>query len=182
MNYTGKLLIAPPSIKGSFWQKSVIYITENHHRGSLGVVLNKSSKSTISDFSKQCGIDCNIEGMVYVGGPVNTKALTILHSSEWSCQNTMKINDMFSLSSHNQLLQQLTIGDKPKFWRMFLGLCAWNPEQLENEIRGSHPYHHNSSWLTATPTYQSVFATDGNEQWTSGIEMSSHEFVQSILD
>lgn len=181
MNFTGKLLIAPPGIKGSFWQKSVLFITENHQRGSMGLALNKSSKSTLEDFTKQFNIDLGVEGMIYVGGPVNPKALTILHSSEWSCQNTMRINEFYSLSSHNQLLQQLALGDRPKFWRVFLGLCAWNPGQLESEVKGTHPHQHNSSWLVATPSYKSVFSIDGNDQWTLGIESSSQEFVHSIF-
>jgi putative AlgH/UPF0301 family transcriptional regulator len=43
MNLTGKILIAPPNVKGNFWQKTVIYITEHHARGSMGLVLNKKS-------------------------------------------------------------------------------------------------------------------------------------------
>lgn len=182
MNLTGKLLIAPPNVKGNFWQKTVIYITENHSRGSLGIILNKPSKMTIREFSQQCGVRCEVGGSVHVGGPVNVKALTMLHSSEWNCSNTLHINNEFSISSSHDLLPRLAMGDFPNKWRLILGLCAWSPDQLENEIKGIPPYDHNFSWLTATPSQDIVFSVDGQEQWTQSIELSGMEFVQNILD
>ncbi len=181
MNLTGKLLIAPPSVKGNFWQKTVIYVTENHARGSMGVVVNKKSKMTIREFAKNCGVTCDINGYMYIGGPVNAKALTLLHSSEWNCSNTMHINNDFSISSSQDVLLRLALGDHPKKWRLILGLCAWTPDQLESEIKGDPPYDHNMSWLTATPSQHTVFGLEGQEQWTQSIEQSGLEFVQTIL-
>jgi putative transcriptional regulator len=181
MNLTGKILIAPPNVKGNFWQKTVIYITEHHARGSMGLVLNKKSKMPIREFALQCNVDCDIDGYVYIGGPVNVKALSLIHSSEWNCTNTMRINSEFSVSSSHDLLQRLAMGDRPLQWRLALGLCAWTPGQLESEITGSAPYDHNMSWLTATPNHYNVFELDSSEQWTQSIEQSGSEFVQNLL-
>ena len=52
-NFTGKLIISPPSVKGNFWQKSVILVTEDHEKGSVGIVLNKPSQTSIEDFARQ---------------------------------------------------------------------------------------------------------------------------------
>lgn len=181
MNLTGKLLIAPPNVRGNFWSKTVTFVTENHERGSMGIVLNKKSKMPVREFSEQVGIECDVDGYVYVGGPVNVKALTLIHSSEWSCSNTMHINNEFSISSSQDLLHKLAMGDRPLHWRLVLGLCAWAPDQLENELKGVSPYNHDFSWLTATPNHTSVFALDGQDQWTTAIEQSGTEFVQNLL-
>jgi putative transcriptional regulator len=181
MNLTGKLLIAPPNVRGNFWQKTVIFVTEDHARGSMGIVLNKQSKMTIREFAEQCNVDIDFDGFVYVGGPVNVKALTLLHSSEWKTNNTMQVNNEFSISSSHELLSRLAMGDHPKHWRLLVGLCAWAPEQLSNEIKGVAPYSHNFSWLTATPNYTSVFGLDAQDQWTQSIEQSGTEFVQKLL-
>jgi len=181
MNLTGKLLVAPPSVRGSFWAKTVIFITENHDRGSMGLVLNKQSKMPINEFSQQVGLCANLDGNLHIGGPVNIKALTLLHSAEWACSNTMNINNEFSISSSQDLLLRLSTGDRPQWYRMMLGLCAWAPDQLENEIKGEDPYSHNTSWLTATPSTNFVFNLDNSEQWTQGIEQSGMEFVNSLL-
>jgi len=181
MNLTGKILIAPPNVRGNFWSKTVTFVTENHSRGSMGLVLNKKSKVTIREFSQQLGVDCDIDGYIYVGGPVNTKALTILHSSEWSCNNTMVINNEFSISSSHELLPRLAMGDCPHRWRLALGLCVWAPDQLENELKGVPPYSHDFRWLTATPNQNSVLAVDGQDLWTTSIEQAGSEFVQTLL-
>lgn len=181
MNLTGKILIAPPNVRGNFWSKTVIFVTENHARGSMGLVLNKKSKMSIREFSRQCDIECDIAGHVYIGGPVNSKALTLIHSPEWSCSNTMLINNQFSISSSHDLLHRLAMGDCPNHWRLALGLCAWAPEQLENELTGTAPFDHNFSWLLATPNHTNVFALDGQDQWTNSIEQSGSEFVQNLL-
>lgn len=181
MTTTGKLLIAPPNVRGNFWEKTVIYITEDHNRGSVGFVLNKPSKMSIKEFSQQHGVKSEIEGYIYVGGPVNVNALTVLHSSEWECGNTLRINDKFSLSSASDLLYRFSIGDIPHFWRIFAGLCAWAPEQLHNEIQGVNGYQHNKSWLLSSAAQSLVFDFDAAEQWTAAVERSSKEFVQTIL-
>jgi putative transcriptional regulator len=77
MSTTGKLLIAPPNVRGNFWQRTVIFVTEDHDRGSVGLVLNKTSKMSIKEFSEQHGVESDIEGSIYVGGPVNVNALTV---------------------------------------------------------------------------------------------------------
>ena len=181
MNLTGKLLTAPPNIKGNFWSKTVIFITEDHSRGSVGFVLNKPSKMNIKEFSLQHGIESDVPGVLYVGGPVNVNALTVLHSSEWSCSNTMNITEDFSISSSGDLLLKFANGDQPKHWRMFAGLCAWAPNQLESEIKGMPPYNHDFSWLISSSSHGIVFGLDDKEQWTSSIERCSIEFAQSMF-
>jgi putative transcriptional regulator len=181
MSLTGKLLIAPPSVRGNFWQKTVIFVTEDHERGSIGLVLNKATKMSIKDFSSQHGVDSNVDGVIYVGGPVNVNALTVLHSPDWSCGNTMSINDQYSLSSSGDLLSRFAEGDTPVYWRMFAGLCAWSPDQLEQELKGVKGYDHNLSWLISSSSIVNVFGLDGQTQWTAAIEQSGLEFSQTML-
>jgi putative transcriptional regulator len=181
MDITGNLLIAPPSVKGNFWYKTVVLITENHANGSMGLVLNKRSQMTINEFASQLGIHIDIPGFVYLGGPVSVKNLSFLHSTEWSCDNTMPINDHFNLSSSEQILPRLALGDRPKRWRLFLGLCGWGPNQLMNEIKGVPPYPHENSWCVAHSDPDLVFETDQKEQWISALDKSGLEFARTVL-
>lgn len=181
MNLTGQLLIAPPSMRGNFWQKTVVYLTEHHQLASVGVVLNKKSQTTIKEFAKQANVHLDIPGNMYIGGPVNVKAMTMLHTAEWTCDNTMQINDDFSLSSSIDILSQLAMGNYPKRWRLFVGLCGWNPGQLEREVKGIPPYKHNNSWLTCSANTDLVFGYESQQQWNESVEHSGQEFVQNIL-
>lgn len=177
----GKLLIAPPSVRGNFFQKSVILLTEDHVKGSVGVVLNKPSTVTLKDFARQNNVALDIPGYAYIGGPVNVKALTMLHTNDWACANTLRINNKFSLSSSPEILTNIAMGYVPKQWRIFVGLCGWSKGQLQNEIEGVAPYDRNQSWLTSTSDLDLVFNKTGQEQWTEAIERSGSEFAQKFF-
>jgi putative transcriptional regulator len=181
MNLVGNLLIAPPAVKGNFWYKTVVMVTEHNSNGSVGLVLNKRSELSIKEFGNQLGFDLNIPGFVYVGGPVNSKNLSFLHSSEWSSKNTMRVSDNFSLSSDDDILPRIARGDCPIYWRIFLGLCGWTNGQLLGEIKGSPPWNHTNSWCLASGNFDLVFGSDNKDQWCNAIDQSGLEFARNTL-
>lgn len=181
MNLVGNLLIAPPSVKGNFWHKTVIVITEDTESGSMGLVLNKRSNMTIGEFGDQLGMTIPIKGFVYLGGPVNVKSLSLLHTNEWQCNNTMRISNQLSISSSEEILPRLAVGDTPRFWRLFLGTCGWGPGQLVSEIKGIPPWHQSTSWCTANSDLSLIFKSDLKDQWIQTLERSGQEFAQNIL-
>lgn len=177
----GNLLIAPPVVKGSFWYKTVIMVTESHVEGTVGLVLNKRSQLSIKEFGNQLNFDLDYPGFVYQGGPVNVKSLSFLHSSEWSCKNTMLVNKDFAVSSADDILPRLAMGDQPKRWRIFLGMCGWGPGQLESEIKGTPPWNRNTSWCLSSSDPDLVFNLDNKDQWVAALDRSGLEFAQNIL-
>jgi putative transcriptional regulator len=181
VDITGNLLIAPPSVKGTFWYKTVVLVTEHHDSGSMGLVLNKRSQMTVNEFAGQLGFHMDVPGFLYLGGPINVKNLSFLHTSEWRCNNTMQINPSLCLSSAEEILPRLSLGDRPKQWRMFLGVCGWSPGQLLGEIKGTPPWDHNVSWCTAKSDMEIIFGTDLKDQWVQTLERSGQEFAQNIL-
>jgi putative transcriptional regulator len=181
MNLIGNLLIAPPAVKGNFWYKTVIMITEHHREGSVGLVLNKRSQMSIKDFGEQLNYDLNLPGFVYLGGPVNVKSLSFLHTNDWTSKNTMRLNNTFSVSSADDILPRLAMGDVPKKWRLFLGMCGWSQNQLLGEIKGSPPWQQETSWCTASADLDIVFESDNKDQWCSALDRSGLEFAQNML-
>jgi putative transcriptional regulator len=181
MNLVGNLVIAPPAVKGNFWYKTVIMVTEHHSDGSTGLVLNKRSQMSIVEFGEQLGFQINLPGFVYLGGPVNVKSLSLLHTNDWVSKNTMRINDTFSLSSADDILPRFAMGDTPAQWRMFLGMCGWADGQLLGEIRGESPWRPETSWCLATPDEDLVFGLDTKDQWNAAIDRSGLQFAQKIL-
>ena len=181
MNLIGNLLIAPPAVKGNFWYKTVIMITEHHVHGSVGLVLNKRSSLSIREFGNQLGMPLNVEGYVYQGGPVNPQSLSFLHSNEWHSKNTLRINETFSLSSADDILPRLAMGDHPRKWRMFLGLCGWGPGQLLGELNGTPPWRKEHSWCTSGADLNLIFESDQKDQWCNALDRSGLEFAQNIL-
>lgn len=181
MNLNGNLLIAPPAIKGNFWYKTVIMITENHSHGSIGLVLNKRNQLSISAFGEQLGYELDYPGFIYQGGPVNTKSLSFLHTNDWISKNTLKINNLFSVSSAEDILPRLSLGDCPRRWRLFLGMAGWGPGQLLGEIKGNPPWNHDTSWCTSTANLDLVFDSDNKDQWVAALDQSGSEFAKNLL-
>ena len=181
MNLAGNLLIAPPAVKGNFWYKTVVMVTEHHAQGTVGLVLNKRSNVSLKEFGEQVGYRLDIPGFVYMGGPVNTKNLCFLHSNEWACNNTLRVTNEFSLSSSEDILPRLSLGDCPIYWRLFLGLCGWAPGQLQGELNGDPPWNRAHSWCTSSTDFDLVFGSDNKDQWCSALDRSAQEFAHNIL-
>jgi putative transcriptional regulator len=181
MNIIGNLLIAPPSVKGNFWQKTVIIVTEHHAQGSVGLVLNRRSELTVKQFGEQLGFTINQPGHLYVGGPINNQSLSFLHTNEWISKNTMRVNDRFSVSSAEDILPRMAMGDTPIKWRLFLGMCGWGQGQLVSEMKGIKPWRHENSWCTSTSDLDIVFESDGKDQWANTLDRSGQEFAQNLL-
>jgi len=181
MDIVGNLLIAPPAVKGNFWYKTVVLITEHHTGGSVGLVLNKRSQMSLPEFGEQIGVNLDMPGFVYLGGPVNVKNLCFLHTTEWTSTNTMRINEHFSVSSDDSILPRISMGDRPEQFRIFLGLCGWSPGQLMGEIKGVAPWKHETSWCLANSDREIVFGSDNKDQWCSALDRSGAEFAQSML-
>jgi putative transcriptional regulator len=181
MNLLGNLIIAPPAVKTTFWHKTTIIITEHHHQGSVGLVLNKRSELTIHAFGQQLGFEINQPGHLYIGGPVNPQSLSFLHTNEWVSKNTMRINDRFSVSSAEDILPRMAMGDLPIKWRLFLGMAGWSAGQLVGEIKGIPPWNHNTSWCLCSADLDLVFDSDDSDQWCHCLDRSASEFAQNIL-
>ena len=181
MDLVGSLLIAPPAVKGNFWYKTVIMVTEDHSGGSVGLVINKRSDLSLKSFGEQLGYNLNMPGFVYQGGPVNSKSLTMLHTSEWSCKNTMRVNRDFSISSADDIIPRLAKNDTPERWRLFLGMAGWAPRQLLAEIKGDAPWHKETSWCLAKSDIGLVFGSDNKDQWCNALDRSGLEFAQTVL-
>lgn len=181
MNPVGKLLIAPPAVKGNFWHKTVILVHEHHSQGSVGLVLNKRSQMSVVEFGEQLGFKIDVPGFVYLGGPVNVKSLSFLHTNDWTSKNTMRCNNLFSISSADDILPRMAMGDMPSRWRLFLGMCGWSPNQLVGEINGTSPWSKETSWCLANFDEELVFGNDNNDQWCAALDRSGLEFAQNML-
>jgi putative AlgH/UPF0301 family transcriptional regulator len=93
----------------------------------------------------------------------------------------MQVDQRFSVSSTPTMLEDLANGSRPMFYRLFVGLCGWAPDQLMSEYLGRPPFNHNTSWLTFKAKYDIVFNYDSKEQWTNSLEKCGQEFAQSLL-
>ena len=182
MNLPGTLLIAPPNVQHQLWGSATILVTDITAIGTTGLILNRESRMTIAEFGERLGYDLDhVPGMLHIGGTDKQTSFCLLHSLEWSSKNTFKVNDHFAISSDDDVLKKFEKGDEPLHWRMFLGMCTWDAEQLANEINGLGSTKSSISWCTSSCDPELVFETDLEDIWDVALERCSNEFARNFM-
>jgi putative transcriptional regulator len=178
----GTLLIAPPSVQHNLWGGSTILITDIERDNAIGIIINKVSRMTLSEFGDRLGYDLDhVSGMLHIGGPERQTSFTILHSTEWECHNSFRISKDFAITSNDDVLKRFQSGDEPEQWRMFLGMCVWKVDQLEKQIAGDITGTTYVNWCTSSSDLELVFDTDLEDIWDIALERCSLEFAQNFM-
>ena len=176
------LLIAPPHIPDPRFRKTVLMLTHDHRGGSFALCVNKPTEHTLQDIVEELGIDTALNFPLYWGGPVNANTVWMLHSTEWSCDHTVEINEEWSMTSNIEMFQDFANGNFPKHFRLMLGYCSWAKNQLQSELDGMPPWNHNNSWLIAEnlgPEW--MFEQPVELLWDNATTLSSHQAVANWL-
>ena len=167
----GKFLIAKPNQISGFFNKSVVFIYEDGAQGTVGLTINKPTPVDFAQMALERGREYP-SGINYLfsGGPVNSRAITMIHTDEWSSQNTLHTGHGVDLSSDELMLQKLIDNNVPKQYRLMAGASVWGPQQLSQEIsRGS--------WLLTHLPVGVIFESQGDSQWERCIELAGQQFV-----
>jgi len=156
----GTLLIAHPDLDDEFFQFSTVLITEDHQQGTTGLCVNKLTDMSLSEaagLSDWAGTE-----ELYTGGPVNARALIMIHSADWYSSNTMPVTTEFSISSDLLMTEKISTGNEPRDYRFVNGVSSWKPKQLSEEIA-------QGKWLTMPATEAIVYEYTGETQWKKAI-------------
>lgn len=129
----GSLLISEPFAPDSFFQRSVVLLTEHNEQGSIGFILNKFTELRISQMLE--GFD-NLEAPVGVGGPVSAETIHYIHSLGAMIPGAIEVIDGLYWGGDFDVLrskasQSLLSSELVQF---FLGYSGWAPGQLDSEL------------------------------------------------
>jgi|TARA_B110000977_G_scaffold115416_1_gene149152 putative transcriptional regulator len=181
----GKLLIAHPTLpEDSPFSKTVIYVyQENPLTGAVGIVLNKPGNKSIQQLCYEHNVHDypHMQPKIHYGGPVNPGAMVMLHTDEWNSQNTAEAGRNLRISSDRLMLHKIAAGDEPIYWRICLGICTWQPGQLDMELKGQFPYSQHNRWLTAVPDDNIVFVYDQEDQWVAAVDACSQQTIEHFF-
>ena len=171
----GQCLIARPNGAQGFFEHSVIFVYEDNPNGTAGVMLNKRSNMCLHDLAKIAGKDFP-KGItpIYQGGPVNNRAVMLLHSDDWFSSNTMHTGMGVNISSDYLMIDKLLLNNTPRHYRLAAGASLWAPGQLDFEIQ-------RDLWLTTPLTTDLIFGPDGQTQWDRAIERAGQDFVKNYF-
>lgn len=172
----GQLLVATPSISGSCFDRSVIYIYAHNKEGAMGVIINHTigdmRYAEVFDQLNITSVPAVRNSPVYFGGPVDSYRGFILFTNESPIINpkTSLTNQQISLSADINILNDIALGKGPRQSMLMLGYAGWAPDQLESEIKAG-------SWITVPANVDLVFNTDTSLKWhvaaqSLGIDMA----------
>lgn len=178
---TGDLLIAPPGMKDARFAQTVLLITEHDIFGTKALCLNRGLNNTVNQMIQTSEYRLLRDRELFWGGPVNTTNLWLLHEKGWNCDNTVDVNDLWSISSSINMFTDLNV-TQPDYQRFCLGFASWYPGQLELEIQGEPPWTESGSWLVAHRVRpEQIFRTNSRDLWHWACELAADQAVSHWL-
>ena len=176
------LIIAPPNIPDPRFKRSVLMLTHDHRAGSFALCVNRETGHTLKELLDNTGIDCELNFPIYWGGPVSQQTVWMLHSDEWSINETVELGHGWGMTSNVSMFKKMMDGRLPNHFRIMFGYCSWAENQLRCEIEGLGPWKKENSWLVAKnlgPEW--LLETPVDTLWESATTLCSHQAVDSWL-
>ena len=163
---TGQLLIAMPAMLDSRFSQTVIYVCVHSSEGAMGLVINRLvNELTFSQFLRQLDVNSTYIGQemkIHSGGPVESEHGFILHSAEYTQEETIIVDDNICLTATINILRDIANGKGPQRSLLALGYTGWGPGQLDNELK-------QNAWLQVSADTALVFGRDIENKWNSAI-------------
>ena len=159
----GQLLIAMPGMLDTRFLKSVIFMCSHDENGAMGLIINQIIESVnFSDLLAAMKIETSHikpGKQVHFGGPVEAERGFVLHSTDFNCDETMRIKGNVSLTATVDILRLIASGAGPKNSLFALGYAGWGPGQLDAEIQ-------RNGWIFGAADSEILFGNNYSEKWT----------------
>ena len=165
-------LIATEKMNDDRFSKTVIAMLESDENGAWGLVINKRlgtmpiallidpSLNTSNEREELFKIDIP----VFWGGPVDTKEIFVLHSTDYESETTKNYGNI-SISQDYTILFDIAKNNGPKKSLVILGYSGWGSGQLEGEMERDH-------WILSDIDLNITFNKDSNTKWEEAIKNS----------
>jgi len=97
----------------------------------------------------------------------------VLHDNSYLCKDTIKISKSISLTSNNQIVDDIKNNIGPENYKINMGYAGWDKGQLESEIK-------NGDWLLKPLTDDFIFNISDQDMWefsTLDLGFDSHDYM-----
>ena len=141
---------------------SVIYLCAHTEEGAMGLVVNRPLASpTFEDLLKQLDVAPTPPARrisLCDGGPVDGARGFVLHTSDWTSDGSLQVDDDVALTASLDVLKAIAAGNGPRAGLLALGYASWGAGQLDEEI-------HANAWLSAPASLELMFDSDHTTKW-----------------
>jgi putative transcriptional regulator len=128
----------------------------------MGIVLNRPlSRPSFDDLLEQLEVlpappVRRIE--LFRGGPVDSARGFVLHTSDWTGDGSLMVDDQVALTASLDVLKAIADGGGPAHGFLALGYAGWGPGQLDQEMQ-------DNAWLSAPASLDILFDRDHETKW-----------------
>lgn len=153
----GKILISEPFLPDTFFNRSIVFLTDHTPKGSIGFILNKKLDIDLSSALE--GFDGWNEPLS-MGGPVAPDTLHYLHCLGDLIPDSVPVDGKISWGGDiDQIRELIKLGRITKDQiRFFLGYSGWSAGQLERELK-------ENSWVIARVNPGIVLNYNSTDIW-----------------
>lgn len=165
----GTLLVASPALKGTVFQKAVVFVLQNNADGIFGVVLNRPANEEIKvEWHKMVGSDFS-DRFIVQGGPIGGPVFAI-HQEQQLAE--MEIPGGIFVSAGSEKFQQL-VENETASYRIVFGVAGWPLGQLQDEIE-------DGLWFTLDGDADQVF-DDPTWMWERSLRRYGQQLICDMV-
>ena len=177
INLTHHFLIAMPWLQDESFSRSVVYLFDQSHNGSLVMIINKPSDLHLKHLFDKVDLPLRradlSDALVFHGGPVQTERGFVLHeplaaarsgADDSTYASTMVIPGGLEMTTSKDVLEALSTGAGPRRVLVSLGYSAWGEGQLESELG-------ENAWLTVAADPAVIFDTPIEQRYDRALAL-----------
>ena len=163
---TGRLLVATDTLRDPRFAGTVIFVVRHDAEGAFGLVVNRPLGAVPFERAlRPFGLEAppgSGDIPVHYGGPVEQRRGFLLHTAEWTGEDTTVVDGRFALTSDPKALQAMAQGAGPRRALFLLGYAGWAAGQLESELD-------KGAWAVAPADERLVFEEDSVQKWPAAM-------------
>ena len=163
----GHLLIAGPRLLDPNFWRTVVLVGEHTEEGALGIVLNRSSETSVDEALPELALLAEEMGTVHVGGPVQPSAVVVLADfAEADDAESLVVESVGFLPAE---IEPDALGELRRA-RVYVGYAGWGPGQLDGELE-------EGSWIVEPAKPDDVFTNAPEALWSDVLRRKGGPFT-----
>jgi len=155
----GTILLSEPFMYDENFRRTVIMVCKHHSvEGTTGLILNKPVQLNLEDLLEN--FPKGFDGKLYLGGPVGTDIIQILHTIGDKLSGSHKMCEgVWWGGDFNQLKKLIRQGEiTNQHIRFYIGYSGWDAKQLQDELK-------DNSWILHPAKHKYIFDNDPDHLW-----------------
>ena len=155
----GSILLSEPFMWDENFRRTVILVCKHHSvEGTSGVILNKPVKLDLEELLES--FPKGFDGKLYLGGPVGTDLIQIVHTMGDKLKGSQKLCDgVYWGGNFDQLKKLIRQGEiTNQHIRFYIGYSGWDADQLQEELK-------ENTWIISSARHSYAFNDDPDTLW-----------------